>query len=361
MDCIEITKELIKIDSSNLEGANKAIDFCEDILVSNGLKSEVIQNNGFKTLICTIGSGDKKIILNGHLDIVPGKAEQFIPHIEDGKLYGRGSADMKSGAAAMLATMLKLKSEDLNCLVQLQLVSDEETGGFNCSKYLVDNGYKGDFVICGEPTQLGIGIQAKGILQVNLEFVGKSAHGSRPWQGDNAIIKAYEAFKAILELPFAKDKSELYDCPSINLSKIEGGDVYNKVPDYCKMCLDIRFLPNQDLQEILKQIENVAGVKVNIHSIGDAVKTKVDDQYVLKLSQSIGNITNDKVKIFGQHGSADTRFYSKYDIPSVEFGPTGGNWHGDNEFVMVDSVYTYEQILIEFILNISNSLIVKCN
>lgn len=356
MDCIEITKELIKIDSSNLKDANKAIDFCEGILLSHGLKTEIIENNGFKTLICTIGSGDKKIILNGHLDIVPGKAEQFVPYIEDGKLFGRGSADMKAGAAAMLTTMLKLKNEDLNCKLQLQLVTDEETGGFNCSKYLVDNGFRGDFVICGEPTQLGIGVQAKGILQIYLEFYGKSAHGSRPWQGTNAIIKAYEAFNAILELPFAKEKSELYNCPSINLSKIEGGDVYNKVPAYCKMCLDIRFLPGQDPQEIIRQIEDAAGVKVNIHSIGDAVKTKVDDLYVVKLSQAITKITNNNVEIFGQHGSADTRFYSKYDIPAVEFGPTGKNWHGDDEFIIVDSVYTYEQMLIDFILNIiSNS------
>ncbi|MBV7275182.1 M20/M25/M40 family metallo-hydrolase [Clostridiaceae bacterium UIB06] len=356
MDCIEITKKLIKIDSSNLEGANKAIDFCQGILSSNGLKSEIIVNNGFKTLVCNIGSGNKKIILNGHLDIVAGKADQFTPYIEDGKLYGRGSADMKSGAAAMLSSILKLKAENLDCKVQIQLVTDEEIGGFNCSKYLVDNDYKGDFVICGEPTQLGIGVQAKGILQVYLEFIGKSAHGSRPWQGDNAILKAHEAFKAITNLPFTKENSELYSSPSINLSKIEGGDVYNKVPDYCKMCLDIRFLPDQEPQKIIKQIEKAAGVKVNIHAEGDAVKTKVDDSYVVKLSQSIDNITNCTAKIFGQHGSADTKFYSKYNIPSVEFGPTGQNWHGDDEFVIVDSVYAYEKILIDFILNLNSNL-----
>ncbi len=352
MDCIEITKELIKIDSSNLEGANKAIDFCEDILLSEGLKSEIIENNGFKTLVCTIGTGDKKIILNGHLDIVPGKAEQFKPYIEDKKLYGRGSADMKSGAAAMVTTMLKLKDKKLPCQVQLQLVTDEENGGFNCSEYLTKNGFSGDFVICGEPTQLGIGVQAKGILQIYLEFSGKSAHGSRPWQGDNAILKAYKAFKAIENLPFTKEKSELYNCPSVNLSKIEGGDVYNKVPDYCKMCIDIRFLPEQNHLEIIRQIEEASGVEVHVHSIGDAVKTKIDDAYVTKLSKSVSKITNNKAELFGQHGSADTRFYSKYNIPSVEFGPAGQNWHGNDEFVMVDSVYSYEQMLVDFILNL---------
>ena len=274
MNCIDITKELIKIDSSNLEGANKAIDFCEDLLLSNGLKPEIIENNGFKTLVCTIGEGNKTLILNGHLDVVPGKTEQFIPYEKQGKLYGRGSADMKSGAATMISTILELKNTKLPCKVQLQLVTDEETGGLNCSKYLVDNGFKGDFVICGEPTQLGIGVQAKGILQLDIYFSGKSAHGSRPWQGDNAIIKAYNSFEKILNLPFAKEKSELYAFPSINLSKIEGGDVYNKVPDRCKMSLDIRFLPDQNSDEIITQIEEIVESDVKIHpSYGDSVKT----------------------------------------------------------------------------------------
>lgn len=355
MDCIEITKELIKIDSSNLDGANKAIEFCENILLSNGLKPKMLENNGFKILVCNIGSGDKKIILNGHLDIVSGKAEQFIPYIDDGKLYGRGSADMKSGTAAMITAILKLKDKNLPCAVQLQLVTDEETGGANCSNYLVQKGFTGDFVICGESTQLGIGLQAKGILQIYLEFSGKSAHGSRPWQGDNAIVKAFQAFKIIENLPFTKEKSELYNSPSVNLSKIEGGDVYNKVPDYCKMCLDIRFLPEQNPMEILKQIKDAAGVQVHIYAIGNAVKTKIDDVYVTKLHHSISKTTSNKAALFGQHGSADTRFYSKYDIPAVEFGPIGQNCHGNDEFVIVDSVYTYEQVLIDFILNLGSN------
>lgn len=353
MNCIDITKELIKIDSSNLKGANKAIDFCNDLLLSNGLKTEIIENNGFKTLICTIGAGPKTLILNGHLDVVSGKEEQFTPYEKQGKLYGRGSADMKSGAAAMTSTLLELKDEKLPCRVQLQLVTDEETGGLNCSQYLVVNGFRGDFVICGEPTQLGIGVQAKGILQLDINFPGKSAHGSRPWQGDNAIIKAYKAFEKILNLPFAKEKSELYKSPSINLSRIEGGDVYNKVPDHCKMSLDIRFLPEQDADEIIRQIESVVESEVKVHSYGDPVKTKVNDTSVEKLMESIDNITNNKPEIFGQHGSADTRFYSKYDIPAVEFGPTGANWHGDDEYVLIDSVYLYKDILKNFIINYS--------
>lgn len=352
MDCIKLTKELIKIDSSTTEGANSAIDFCKHLLVENKLTPKILENEDQKMLVCTIGSGEKKIILNGHLDIVPFKEGQLIPHEEDGKLYGRGSADMKSGLAAMVCAFLELKNENLPCKVELHLVTDEEDGGHKCSKYLADNGFRGDFVICGEPTQMGIGVQAKGVLQINIDFFGKSAHGSRPWQGDNAIIKAYKAFEKISELPFTKENSELYDFPSINLAKIIGGDVYNTVPDYCKMYLDIRFLPEQSAEEILNQIRGAVKSEIHVHEINPPVTTKVDDAYVKALSKSVEKITNDSVNVFGQHGSADTVYYSKYDIPAVEFGPCGANWHGDCEYVTIDSVYKYKDVLKNFILNI---------
>ncbi|GAA0117131.1 M20 family metallopeptidase [Clostridium senegalense] len=352
MNCIELTKELIKIDSSTLEGTNNAIDFCKNLLLENDLIPEILENEGQKMLVCTIGKGAKKIILNGHLDIVPFKKNQLAPYEKDGKLYGRGSADMKSGLASMICAFIELKNENLSCKVELHLVTDEETGGDKCSKYLAEKGFRGDFVICGEPTQIGIGVQAKGVLEINIDFFGKSAHGSRPWQGDNAIIKAYKSFEKILDLPFSKEKSELYDFPSINLAKISGGDVYNKVPDYCKMYLDIRFLPEQSAEEILNQIKSVVETEIHIHEINPPVTTKVDNMYVKALSKSIEKVTDNPVNIFGQHGSADTVYYSKYNIPAVEFGPSGANWHGDDEYVIIDSVYKYKDIIKDFILNI---------
>ena len=88
-----------------------------------------------------------------------------------------------------------------------------------------------------------------------------------------------------------------------------------------------------------------------VFDLGIQDKISIDDMNVKKLKKSISRITNGKSEIFGQHGSADTRFYSKYNVPSVEFGPIGKNWHGDDEFVIIDSVYLYEQILMDFIKN----------
>jgi succinyl-diaminopimelate desuccinylase len=351
MDCLDLSMELMKIDSSKKEDANKAVDFCMRYLLSKNLKCDIIENNGHKMLISEIGKGNKTLILNGHLDVVAAKEEQFAPQEADGKLYGRGSADMKAAVAAMMLTMVELKNKELPCKIQLQLVTDEETGGVNCSKYLADENPYGDFVICGEPTNLDIGIHCKGVLQIDIIVNGKSAHGSRPWEGVNAITKAYEIFNNISTLPFTTEKSEFYDSPSINLSKIEGGMVYNKVPDCCKLSLDIRFLPEQNVEEILSQIKQISGDNILVKGYGDPVKTRLDNNYVRKLTSSIEKYTCSETKIFGQHGSADTKYFSKYGIPAVEFGPCGGNWHGDEEYVVISSIYTYIEILKDFIEN----------
>ena len=114
------------------------------------------------------------------------------------------------------------------------------------SDHLVEQGYLGDFAITGEPTDLHIGIQAKGVLAMRIEVTGTAAHGSTPWVGDNAVLKAIDVFRQIESLPFARESSDLFDRPSINLGRIVGGDAINKVPDLCAIDVDIRYLPGQD-------------------------------------------------------------------------------------------------------------------
>ena len=81
---------------------------------------------------------------------------------------------------------------------------------------------------------------------MRIEVHGRAAHSSTPWLGDNAVLKAIDVFRAIESLPFARESSEMFDRPSINLGRIEGGDALNKVPDQCTMAVDVRYLPGQD-------------------------------------------------------------------------------------------------------------------
>lgn len=349
MDSVSLLKELIKIDSSTREGANEAIDYCIKYLNEHGIKGELIENNGFKSFVTSIGSGDKTLILNGHLDVVSGNKNQFDPIEIEGKIIGRGSADMKSGCVAMLQSVIKLKNEQLNNKIMLQLVSDEETGGVNCSRYLVEQGYLGDFVICTEPTNMKISLQSKGILRVDIISKGVSAHGSRPWQGINAISKAYENFDKIKALPILAIGSEFYDQSSLNLAFINGGDIYNRVPDSCTMGLDIRFVPFLDPKEIIKNIKEVVDGDVVVNAIEPGVATRPENEYVqgfTKVVQSYESETPYKYAV--QHGGSDGRFYAEKGIPVIEFGPKGNYWHGDKEYVEIESIHQLESILVDY-------------
>ena len=341
-------KELLLINSSTKEGSNKAIEFCGQWLEENGLPVNIIENNGYKMLVSEIGSGDKKVIFNGHVDVVSGKDEQFIPREKEEKIYGRGSADMKAGVASMMKAMVSLKDKDLNTKIQLQIVSDEEIGGFNCTGYLVEQGYTGDFVICSEPTQLGVALQAKGVLRLNVEVDGVPAHGSRPWEGVNAIEKAYGVHQKIKDLPFMQESTEYYPTPSLNLAMIEGGDAYNKVPGKCMLKYDIRYLPDQTKDRVVQEIEKAIESPVFVSMFSKPVKTDINDFYVQKIKAAVEEHSGKETVFFGQHGSADTQFYAQEGIPAIEFGPVGENWHGNKENVEIDSLYLYEKMLVDF-------------
>lgn len=352
-----LLEELIKIESSTKAGANEAIAYCEQWLADQGLPVKKIENQGFYMLVCEIGEGDHTIVLNGHIDVIEAEKRQFQPYIKDGKMYGRGTADMKSGVAASMEVAAQLKDRELTSRVMLQIVPDEETGGANGTKYLTENGYLGDFIICGEPTNMGIAIQSKGVLQLDITVRGKPAHGSRPWEGMNAITKAISLYEEILELPFAQESSSMFTRPSINLAKIQGGTVYNKVPDQCEMSLDIRYLPGQFPESIVNQIQELTDCTIAIQNLNNPIKTEEDNPYVKALGKSIKRTTGlEKVNIFGQHGSSDGQFFTEHGGSAVEFGPIGSDWHGENEMVHIDSVKEYQDVLVDFILSLEEAL-----
>ena len=137
------------------------------------------------SLVVRVGTGDPRILLHGHVDVVPGEESQFEPREEGDELYGRGVYDMKGALAAMMYAIEDLQKLDCEATVKLLVVPDEEGdhGARTGAEVLISNGHVGDFLITGEPTDFHIGTQAKGVLDVRVTLRGKSAHGSQPWLG----------------------------------------------------------------------------------------------------------------------------------------------------------------------------------
>ncbi|MEK3937270.1 ArgE/DapE family deacylase [Sporosarcina sp. FSL W7-1349] len=353
---IELTKTLIKYKAVKPNEINSCMDFCSAWLQEHGMNVEVLENEGLKIIVANLPNKNKslpKVILNGHIDVVPGGEGVFQPRIEDGKLYGRGSYDMLGAVATMMLVMSDLtKRDNLKYNVSLVLVPDEEKGGENGSKFLVENGYLADFVICGEPTNYNISIQAKGVLQLKITVKGRSAHASRPWQGDNAIEKAMEVYRKIKNLPCFQETNTFFPKESFNLSTIIGGGVINQVPDVCSFDLDIRLLPEQNPEEIYNLIKSeVQGAEITLLKMGVPVLVDEDNIFVNQLKTIANKVTKKDIHFIGQYGTADTRFYSEYGVSAVEFGPAGAGHHGPDEFVYVQSLINYRKILNDFLLH----------
>jgi succinyl-diaminopimelate desuccinylase len=352
-----LTERLITYDTSTLEGIQSAAGFVKGWLEARDVEVTSATHNGRPVIAATVGAARSPdvptVVLHGHLDVVPGHAEQFVPRVDHDRLFGRGAYDMKGGLAAMMCATRDLLSQE-QVRVHFVCVSDEETDEAvqRGSDYLVEQGYTGDFAITGEPTDLHIGVQAKGVLAMRIEVGGTSAHGSTPWLGDNAVLKAIDVFKRIESMPFARESSDLFDRPSISLGRIVGGDALNKVPDLCVIDVDLRYLPNQDPKEILAQVGEIPDVSVATLFQRDPAIVRRDNPYVQMLAQAISEeATAEKISV-GRDGASDAISFLDAGVPAVEFGPVGAGHHGPEEWVSVSSLTRYREALVRFVNSI---------
>jgi succinyl-diaminopimelate desuccinylase len=337
-------------DTSNPEGIRSCAGFIKGWLEARDVEVEDAVYNGRPVLAATVGpEGKPTIVLHGHLDVVPAHAEQFDPQIDGDRLIGRGAYDMKGGLAGMMVATVELATRT-DVRVHFVCVADEESDEteLRASDWLVKHGYVGDFAITGEPTDLHIGVQAKGVLALRLIVAGRAAHGSTPWQGDNAVLKALHALRRIEQMEWAQESSEMFPRPSINLGRIMGGDALNKVPDRCAIDLDIRYLPGQDAGRILQEISSLPGVEAKKVFHREPILVEASNEYVQLLAQAIKEGTPAELISVGRDGTSDAISFLQAGVPAVEFGPTGAGHHGPEEWVSISSLERYRKALVDF-------------
>jgi succinyl-diaminopimelate desuccinylase len=350
-ELVALATRLIEFETSGVEGVHEAAGFVEGWLEARGIEAETDEVRGLPVLKAEAGpEGAPTVVLHGHLDVVPGQPGQFEPRVEGDRLYGRGAYDMKGALAAMLVTAAAMREQD-GVRVRLGIVGDEESEeeAERGSDHLVDSGFVGDFAITGEPTDLQIGVEAKGVLALRIEVGGTAAHGATPWLGDNAVLKAHDVFRSIESLPFARHSSELFDRPSINLGRILGGDALNKVPDRCAIDVDIRYLPDQDPGEVLAQVRGLPDAEATpLFSRPPAVVER-DSPFVLGLREAVSAHHDGEPMSVGRDGASDAVSFLRAGVPAVEFGPAGEGHHGPAEWISVPSLGAYRQALEDFL------------
>jgi succinyl-diaminopimelate desuccinylase len=349
-----LAERLISYDTSRRDELAAASGFVKGWLESRDIEVREHDHNGMPVLVAEVGAAAPDapcVVLHGHLDVVPGRPEQFAPRTEGERLIGRGAYDMKGGLAAMMCAIKDVTSQE-RVRVRFVCVPDEESEEIDERSIddVVKRGLGGDFAITGEPTNLHIGIEAKGVLVMRIDVHGRAAHSSTPWLGDNAVLKAIDVFRAIETLPFSRESSELFDRPSINLGRIGGGEALNQVPERCSMAVDVRYLPGQDPGDILAQVRAIPDIDVTRTFIHPPVTVARTNPYVRALREAVArSLPEQEVMSVGRDGASDAASFIEAGIPAVEFGPAGAGHHGPDEWVSLTSLARYRRALGDFV------------
>jgi succinyl-diaminopimelate desuccinylase len=355
-----LAERLISYDTSRPEELLVAAGFVKGWLESRDIEVHEYDHNGLPVLVAEAGASAPEapcVVFHGHLDVVPAPEEQFKPRVEGDRLIGRGAYDMKGGLAAMMCALKDLERQD-RIRVRFICVPDEESEETDdrSTDAIVKRGIGGNFAITGEPTDMHIGVEAKGVLVMRIVVHGRAAHSSTPWLGDNAVLKAIDVFRAISSLPFSRESSEMFDRPSINLGRISGGRALNMVPDECTMAVDVRYLPGQDPGEILSQVRQIPEIDVTKTFIWPPVTVARTDPFVQGLRDAVARSISGEVMSVGRDGASDAASFIQAGIPAVEFGPGGAGHHGPEEFVSLSSLARYRRALGDFVRTLPMAL-----
>ena len=272
-------------------------------------------------------------------------AEQFEPRVEGDRLFGRGAYDMKGALAVMLLVLHDLREQE-DVRLRLGIVSDEESEEEENrgSDALVEDGFIGDFAITGEPTNLQVGVQAKGVLAMRLEVRGRSAHGATPWLGDNAVVKAVEVFRASNRYRLrgrAPPSSTALDQPRSDLGRRRPQQSARHLRHRRRHPLPARPGPRGD-----PRAGRRAAGHAGAHDLpAPARGGRADSPFVRGLCEAASPHHPERVMSVGRDGASDAVSFLAVGVPAVEFGPIGDGHHGPEEWVSISSLRSYRQAL----------------
>ena len=257
---------------------------------------------------------------------------------------------MKGQDAVLMVLMKKLVESGVKKNVMLGLTTDEEIGGFDGVKLLVDKGVRPEIVLAPDAGKnMSIVTKEKGILHLTLRFTGKSSHGSRPWNGENAIDKAIAAYQKIRER-FPDTTPENRWMNTCNIGIFKGGEAHNKVPDWAEISLDFRYVGDTTEEELLKMVRDITPAKITLESSGAPLDTDDDNPWVLKFRECSKEVLGKPLEISREHGASDIRHLADVGVPGFLCEVPNGGIHGLKEYLEIDKIEPYYQILEKFVL-----------
>ncbi len=387
---VQLLMDMVKIPtvSPRGEGYGELVEILSKALAEQGLEVIVhrvpqdlvdkkcppeARGNPRYIVMVRLGSGSPVLHFNGHYDVVPGGSgwtvtEPFKPVVKEGRIYGRGTTDMKGGLASMAAAMVALSrfEGELGMTVEAVFVPDEEIGGECGTGYLVEKGLsKPDYVVVAEPSGASrMWIGHKGAVWAEIVVEGKPAHGSTPWLGVNAFEGMVEVARRFIEelKPRVESRKSkyTYDMPGGEKAtmmiggKVRGGDKVNQVPGVASFSIDRRVIPEESAEEAWREIEEFTrrvaeetGIKATaklIHTM-NAVVTEPDTPLVRAASAAAREVLGSEPEKTVCIGGLDLRYYVERGVQGISYGPgVSGTAHAPDEYVEIRDLVDFAKM-----------------
>ncbi len=341
----DLLADLVSIESENPPGNERPVaEFIIDWFEDYGIDAELVYEpyEDRPQVVAEVGSSNPTLVLNGHTDVYPAgdvsrwEHPPYAGEIDGGKLYGRGSADMKLGVTLAMLTARDLKPEiesgDLAGSILFQAPVGQETGDPG-TMALIDEGYDGDYAVILEPTRMHTVTSHKGLSWYDIKVIGEPGHSARPDSGCNAIEEAHPLLTRLLEYDeeLRKQTHELVGPAYANLTQIEGGLTGNMIPEEVTVRLERRFFPNETREEIDEEVDSllksvaqdhdleIEWERVSSYESTDAENNSYPAEVFRKHSASIADAPTQPA---GRPWAADTRWFVNHtDIPAITWGP----------------------------------------
>ncbi|MEE4608761.1 MAG: M20/M25/M40 family metallo-hydrolase [Desulfobacteraceae bacterium] len=348
-EIVELTQSLIRFKSMNArpDQITECADFICGYLAQHDIRFERLEHDGVPSIAALPGTDFAPVLLMAHFDVVAGPDHLFVPRIQNGRLYGRGSIDDKY-AAALSLVMLKnelgrlkrLGKEQADASFGILLTGDEEVGGINGAQHALSR-LRTDFCIAldgGSPKR--IVVKEKGVMRLKLTARGKTAHGARPWLGTNAIEALVADYQKI-RVFFQRETPDHWH-RTLNWGIVRAGESVNQVPDLAEAWLDIRFTEADDMDALVAEIRAAIAGEIEIQEQWPLF-TSGDSAYLHRLQHAAG------AELVFEHGASDARFLSSYGMAGVVWGADGEmSQHSADEHVVIESIRQVHDALAAF-------------
>jgi succinyl-diaminopimelate desuccinylase len=354
----EILRDLVSIPTvtGNYETNHECFDYLERFFTKHGLYVKRYEWNGIESIVAsTRRTKTPTVCMFGHIDVVPGPDELFQLHEKDNKYYGRGVLDMKGGVAAFLGAIQKLGDDIQEYDIAVALTSDEEVGGFDGAARLAEEGFRPKMIILPDGgANWNLERFAKGIWHITVEAVGRSAHGSRPWEGENAIEKVVDVvarIKALFPNPMSMETSTL------NVGIIQGGNAINQIPATATASMDLRFSSTAEQTRLTAAIkalvDQTEGVTITTEVEADAMTNDPNDPFLKEFAACTEAVIGRPPEWIVSNAGNDGRFFAKHGIPCAIAYPPGANHHGAEEYIFKDAFFQMQDILVTYIQSVA--------